>query len=576
MSESSLPSENQAPEVREFKLLIQNPISWLGGVIAAVAAVVLVILLFLQFTAPRHSPYLGIITFLILPTVLVGGLLLIPIGMLWNRRRLRAAQALRPGLALRPFPSLNLNIPEQRRRVAIFLVVTVGIMVLLGVVTYKGYQFTESVSFCGQVCHQVMAPEFVTYQNGPHARVKCAECHIGPGATWLVRSKITGISQVIAVLTNSYPRPIPLPIKNLRPARDTCEQCHWPQKFYGDQIKTNPHFNSDEQNTGERTFMIIRTGGRGAEMSASQGVHWHVDPNIQVEYIASDPARQDIPWVRVTRADGEVAEYLRAGSDLTPEDIARLPKRVMDCVDCHNQPSHIFKSPDQAVDQALAAGKLDRSLPYIRRWSVELLSQPYPTVEAAMAALDAGLTDYYKTSYPQVYETRTDSVRQAVQVVQNIYRTNIFPKMKVDWKTYPNNIGHKDSPGCFRCHDLHHLSSDGSNIPMDCDLCHAIPTTVAIDKPFTARPVDLPEKPASHEEPGWSIRHSSGAQSTCIQCHKQSFCAYGLCHGPTWTEWLFYTGDQRCDLCHQSPPATTAPHLPGQDLTQPESIEGQN
>ncbi len=551
MSEPPSAPENRAPEVHEFQLLIRNPLSWLGGVIAAVATVVLVILLFLQFTAPRHSPYLGVVTFLILPMMLVTGLLLVPIGMFWNRRRLRAAQALQPGVVLRPFPSLDLNIPEQRHRVILFLMATAGIVMLLGLVTYKGYQFTESVSFCGQVCHQVMAPEFVTYQNSPHARVKCVECHIGPGATWLVRSKITGISQVIAVLTNSYPRPIPLPIKNLRPARDTCEQCHWPQKFYGDRMKTSPHFNSDEQNTGERIFMIIRVGGRGVEMSASRGVHWHVDPRIRVEYIATDPARQDIPWVRVTRANGEVVEYLRAGSDLTPEDIARLPKRVMDCVDCHNQPSHTFKSPSQAVDQALAAGKIDRSLPYIRRRLVELLSRSYPSVEVATMTLDKELTNYYRTSYPALYTARADAVRQAIRVAQNIYRTNIFPEMKVDWRTYPNNIGHKDSPGCFRCHDLHHLSADGSNIPMDCDLCHTIPTTIAIDKPFTVRPTDLPPKPPSHKEPGWSVRHDSDAQNTCRQCHEPGFCAYGLCHGPTWTGWLFYTGGQNCTLCHK-------------------------
>lgn len=558
MSEPSLPSEHQPLEVREFELLIHNPLSWLGGVIAAVTGTVLAILLILHFTAPRHSPYLGIVIFLILPAVLVGGLLLVPLGMLWNQRRLRSLQAIRAGVVVRPFPSLDLNIPEQRHRAALFLAATASIVVLLGVVSYQGFEFTESPTFCGQVCHQVMEPEFVAYQNSPHARVRCVDCHIGPGATWLVRSKITGIRQVVAVLTNSYPRPIPLPIENLRPARETCEQCHWPEKFYGDQVKSIPHFNPDAQNTGERIFMIVRTGGVGTELGAGQGIHyWHIGPRNRIEYIATDPARQDIPWVRITRSSGEVVEYLRADSGLTPEEIARLPKREMDCMDCHNRPTHIFKSPTQAVDEALAAGKLDRSLPYIRRRAVELLSQPYPTTEAALAALDAGLTDYYRTSYPDVYAARPDAVRQAVRVVQGIYRTNIFPKMKVDWQTYPNNIGHKESAGCFRCHDLRHLSASGRAIPLQCDLCHSIPTTVAIEGPIAIRPVSLPSKPLTHQTPDWSIRHGLSDQKTCHQCHQQNFCANSDCHGPEWTSQL-YAGGQPCALCHQSQPASPA------------------
>lgn len=558
MSEPAPPPEYQPLEVREFALLIHNPLSWLGGLIAAVTGTVLAILFILHFTAPRHSPYLGIVTFLLLPTVLAGGLLLIPLGMLWKRRQLRSLKAIQVGVAVRPFPSLDLNIPAQRQRAALFLAATAGVVMLLGVASYQGFQFTESVSFCGQVCHQVMEPEFVAYQSSPHARVKCADCHIGPGATWLVRSKITGIGQVFAVLTNSYPRPIPLPIENLRPARETCEECHWPEKFYGDQVKSIPHFNPDEKNSGERIFMIVRTGGGGAETGAGRGIHWHMDLHNRVEYIATDPAQQDIPWVRLTRGNGQVVEYMRPDAGLTPEDIARLPRREMDCMDCHNRPTHIFKSPVQAVDEALAAGKLDRSLPYLRRQAVEELSQPYPTTEAALAALDAGLMDYYRTSYPDVYATRPDAVRQAVRVAQDIYRTNTFPKMKVDWQTYPNNIGHKESAGCFRCHDLRHLSADGRNIPVQCDLCHSIPTTVAIDEPIAPRPVSLPSKPPTHQAPDWSIRHGLSDQTTCHQCHQQNFCANSACHGPEWTRQL-YAGGQPCALCHQSQPTSPAP-----------------
>jgi hypothetical protein len=559
MTEPSPSSENQPLEVHEFELLIHNPLSWLGGVIAAGSGTVLVILLILQFTAPSLSPYLGIVTFLVLPAVLVAGLLLVPLGMAWNRRRLRSPQVVRAGVAMRPFPSLDLNIPEQRHRAALFLAATAGVVVLLGVVSYRGFEFTESVSFCGQVCHQVMEPEFVAYQSSPHARVKCVDCHIGPGATWLVRSKITGIGQVVAVLTNSYPRPIPLPIENLRPARETCEQCHWPEKFYGDQVKTIPHFSSDAQNTGERIFMIVRTGGVGTELRAGQGIHyWHIGLGNRIEYVATDPAQQDIPWVRVTRSSGEVVEYLRRDSSLTPEEMARLPRREMDCMDCHSRPTHVFESPTQAVDEALAAGKLDRSLPYIRRQAVELLSQSYPTIEEAVTALDAGLTDYYRTSYPDVYATRADAVRQAVRVVQDVYRTNTFPKMNVNWQTYPDNIGHKESAGCFRCHDLRHLSTSGDPVPFGCDLCHSIPTTVAIDEPFATNLVSLPPKPLSHQAPDWSIRHGLGDQKTCHQCHQQDFCTNGACHGPEWTGRL-YAGGQPCPLCHQSQPANPAP-----------------
>jgi hypothetical protein len=261
---------------------------------------------------------------------------------------------------------------------AAFLVV---FAMMSAVGSYKAYEYTEPVQFCGQVCHSEH-PEFTTHQLSAHARVACVECHIGSGATWYVKYKLSGMRQLFAEAADTFPRPIATPVHNLRPAPQTCEQCHWPEKFYGGQLKVFTHYSSDEHNTVRQVRLIIKTGGGNPATGAATGIHWHMNVGNKIDYVAADEKRQVIPYVRVEDLQGRVTEYYAQDSKLSKDEIAKSTRRRMDCVDCHNRPTHVFVAPDRAVDQSLAASRLDPSLPFIKQQAVAVLAASYPNTEA--------------------------------------------------------------------------------------------------------------------------------------------------------------------------------------------------
>jgi hypothetical protein len=345
-------------------------------------------------------------------------------------------------------------------------------VIIVSLAAYRGVEYMDSVSFCGRVCHAVMEPEFQAYQDGPHARVRCVECHIGSGAPWFVKSKIDGIRQVWAVTFNTYSRPIPTPVHSLRPARDTCEHCHWPDKFTGDLVRTVPAYADDEGNTEGHTVLQVRVGGGGWRFGGPHGIHWHTSRDHKVEYIASDDTREKIPYVRLTDANGRVREFAAEGANV--EELTRTGElRTMDCVDCHNRPSHRFaQTPERAVDGALFVGALPRNLPYLRREAVAVLRQSFPDRPAAERAIKAHLEGFYAKNYQELVRAGDGRIAQAVAGTQRIYAHNVFPRMSLTWGTHPNHIGHADSPGCYRCHDDEHRSKDGQLIRQDCDICH--------------------------------------------------------------------------------------------------------
>lgn len=431
---------------------LQNWISLFGSLIGACGFFSAVCLLAMDLFAEQTNPYLGILTYLIAPGVMATGLMMVVLGV-WRERRRRRLSAAAGAPA---FPRIDLNEPQQRRR---FLMVTVGAFVFLmlsALGSYRTYHFTESVPFCGLTCHQVMKPEYTAYRNSPHARVACVQCHIGPGADWFVRSKLSGSYQVYAVLAHKFPRPIPTPIKNLRPAQDTCEQCHWPQKFFSSVERINSHFLADETNTPWSVRLLMKVGGGDPEQGPVSGIHWHVGGQRQIDYIATDEGRQKIPWVRATDRDGHVTIYQAKENPLKPEQVAKAATRRMDCIDCHNRPSHIYRPPAHTVNAAMAAGRISPSLPSIKKNAVEVLTANYRTTAEALQAIAQKLP------------------AGAVAEVQKIYQNNFFPEMKVDWRAYPNNIGHTVFPGCYRCHDGQHTSAEGKTIRHDCNLCHLI------------------------------------------------------------------------------------------------------
>jgi nitrate/TMAO reductase-like tetraheme cytochrome c subunit len=416
------------------------------------------------------APYLGAL-YLLFVLVIVSGLLLLVVGFI---RRFRVSDPEQQGLGAKI--RVTLDLAKRSHFYAIVSVFATGflVLVLLSFGSYKTYRATESANFCGELCHSAMHPEWTAYQISPHARVACVECHIGEGAGWYFKSKIDGLRQIWAVTTNSFSRPIPTPIHNLRPARETCEHCHWPQKFIGYRELVRAYTLSDEDNTPTRLRMLLKIGGEQAGFMNGSGIHYHMNIAAKVEYIARDEKRQDISWVHVTRADGSVSEFINVDDPLTEAEKAAAEVRTMDCMDCHNRPAHQFMAPMASVNTAIEQGAISRSLPYVKVQAVAALSQQYETTDEAMVGIESDLRNYYQAEYPQVVEAGADDLSEAIQAVQAIYRRSIFPAMNADWSAYPDNIGHHISPGCFRCHNESMQSAAGETIFTTCNQCHLI------------------------------------------------------------------------------------------------------
>jgi hypothetical protein len=447
-----------------FRLFGRHWITRIGAMLATTSALMILVLATIQLLGWVEGPYVGIVAFLVLPGFFVAGLVLIPLGSFVARRR-----GIIYGDAL---PVVDLGRPQTRRTIVVVVGLSVLNVLLLSYVSYQGIHHMETVEFCGTTCHTVMEPEFAAYQNSAHSRVACVSCHIGPGASWFVKSKLSGLGQVLAVATNDYPRPIPSPVRNLRPSRDTCEQCHWPQRFTGDRVRLIREHADDELNTPLSTVLVLHVGGG----KGGRGIHgWHLDGNAETTY-ASDETRQTIPWVQVRRTDGSLTTYRSGDKSLTDAEIAALPRRRMDCLDCHNRPTHTFEMPDQAVDAALADGRLDRSLPFLRKVAIEALTAS--AAEGGERTLEPALQRFYTASYPEI-AADGDRIARAAETLRQLRARNVFPRMNVGWGTYPVNIGHERFPGCFRCHDGEHTSEDGKAISQDCETCHA---TLAVEE----------------------------------------------------------------------------------------------
>ena len=446
-----------------------NRLSQVGIALTTASAVTLITLFTTSFFGVKLGPYNGIIAFLALPVLFLAGLLLIPIGMLRHRRR-----EVQAGRLPAAYPPIDLRSPMTRDTL-LFVVIASGVnLVLLLAATYRSVHVMESVEFCGTTCHTVMQPEHTAYLTTGHARVPCVDCHIGPGAPWFVRSKLSGAYQVLAVAFDLYPRPIPTPIENLRPSRDTCEQCHWPEKFVGDRLVVKARFSDDEAAAETKTVLLMHTGGLDPLSGKPLGNHGvHLQPGVEIRYLASDERRQEIAVVRYRAPDGRVSEYF-AGGKAPAVPVPEASLRLMDCIDCHNRPAHTFELPEAAVDAALGAGRLDRSLPYVRKTSLELLRAEYGSHEEAAGAIRNGFRRFYETRYPAVLAERRTSVDAAADQLVAIHARNVFPAMRVTWGTYPNNLGHSAAPGCFRCHDGEHKTAAGESITADCDACHAM------------------------------------------------------------------------------------------------------
>ncbi len=438
-----------------------SPLGLLGSALATVTASGLLLMMGLGLVGYHGGPYAGILTFMVLPALFVVGLLLIPVGLWWQRRR---------GTRSAELPVVDLNKAHIRNSVLLFLGLSVINVGILGTAGVHSIHVLDSTEFCGTACHRVMEPEYVAYLRSPHSRVECVECHIGEGASWFVKSKLSGAWQVVSVNLDLYPRPIEAPIHNLRPARDTCEQCHWPTRFVGDRLQVRTHYAEDEASTELKTVTLLKVGGiQGRE---GEGIHWHVDPEVEVRFL-SDRSREHVYDVVLVERDG--SETLFSGPEPPAE--AELEWRTMDCVDCHNRPTHIYQYPEEALDLALLEGRISRELPFIRKHGLAALQAEYPTHDEARTGISAEL----RAHYPDQDEAL---VAQTAEVLGELYTTNVFPKMNITWGTYPSHLGHQQSPGCFRCHDGQHVTEGGEAISMDCAQCHTLLAMSQEDPPI--------------------------------------------------------------------------------------------
>lgn len=446
-----------------------NPVSYLGGAVSVVSFILILFLFTVEMLGVPMQPYVGIITFVVLPGIMLLGIAVSLYGMRREKRR-----RLRTGSETAVFPTLDLNDPVQRTRFT-FASILVFIL-LLGTAfgSYQVYHFTESVTFCGQICHQVMKPEFVAYSNSPHSRVTCADCHVGSGADWYVKSKLSGAYQIYSVIFKKYSQPIPTPVHSLRPAQGTCEQCHYPQHFHNDIQVNKTYYMKDEANTPWSVSLLMKISGGRSESGPTSGIHWHVNRDHAVTYTAVDSQRQNIPVVRVRYPDASEDEFVTT-DEFDASALAAGETRTMDCIDCHNRPTHIYRSPEETINAEMSHGTITPTLPSVRLTVSEALTQEYADDEAAMQGIASYITDFYRLRHPALFASRRAEIDSAVSVAKRIYERNFFPYMRVSWKRYPNNIGHFNNLGCFRCHDNKHVSKKtGKVLSNDCNTCHTI------------------------------------------------------------------------------------------------------
>ncbi len=472
-----------------------NWITAIGAVLAVGALFSFALLTWMDLTGSHKNPYLGILTYLVAPGFLIAGIGIMLFGA-WAQRR----WAIKHAATMPDKWRLDFTNVAQRRMLVLFGTCGVGFLLLSAFGSYQTYHYAESTQFCGQVCHSAMNPEFTTYQRGAHARVDCVQCHVGSGATAFIQAKLNGTRQLISFTLDNYRRPIPTPVHNLRPARETCEKCHWPEKFHGNIDLTFDHYLSKKNNDayGIRLLLHVNAGRPGSPIG---GIHWHVSPDSAVEYYAADEKRQDIVWMRVTnKKDGSNRVY--RNQEFKGEPPAGLV-RQMDCIDCHNRPAHVFPTANDAVEKAMALGTLSSKLPNIKRTAVQaMIQKEIVTTGEAPGKIAEFLRGKYKDAA---------DLPGAIAEVQKIYATTLFPERKADWRVYPNNIGHKDWPGCFRCHDDKHQTEQGEKVrASDCNSCHTI---MAQGKG--------PEL-ATLSGAGLEFKHPDGAYDvslTCADCH---------------------------------------------------------
>lgn len=456
-------------ELIRKRTLFRHPLAAVGGALASAGGFLFIILLVFDLTVGSDNPYRSLVTFVIAPAIaLLGALLfLIAVGI-----QIRAAR--KRGEQVRFNLSIDPTDPAYMRNLWVFLGLTAALVLVLAYSGYRAYDATDSNAFCGKTCHEVMEPQFVTYQNSPHARVHCVDCHIGPGASFYVKSKFDGIRQLWATALNTYSRPIETPVKNLRPAQETCEGCHWPQQFWGEKLAARTYYKTDSANSPWTINLLLKVGGGNPRTGKQEGIHWHMLAANKVEYVATDEKRQVIPWIRVTNHDGTQEIFKNSLLEQPNLDDPLTEIRTFDCMDCHNRPSHTFLAPATALNLAISTRKISPDLPYVRQMALDLLNATYSDRREAWQKISDGFKAYYMENYPDLATSRSATIDSSAEALLAIYRDNFFPEMQTDYRARENNLSHFVNDGCFRCHDPNMQNEQGETLSNDCATCHVI------------------------------------------------------------------------------------------------------
>ena len=450
-------------------------VNWYGkiGIILTTSSfITFLVLEVTRLSGVFTNQYIGLITYLLLPTLFVAGLVLIPTG--WYKYKDTRDKSTWELLNER-FPDEDVEARKTGSKLFLTIALLTGANVLfLGLASMQTLHFMDQPVFCGTACHSVMNPEWTTYQDSPHARVKCVECHVGEGIDALIDSKLNGAWQMVSATFNLYEKPIPTPVHQLRPARETCEKCHWPEKFYGSRLQTDVTYKPDSASTPQYTTLNLKIDGGQTALYA--GIHWHIAEKNTVKYTSVDDKREIMIEVLAEQPDGSFAEYRNTKltvDDYSTEDTGHF--REMDCVDCHNRATHIYEQPEQAVDSRIRVGKIPRQLPFIKREALAALTNNYNTAEAAMTGIANHLRGFYRRYLPAVLRSKPAEIDSAIAVLQETWKRNIHPEMNITWGSYHSHIGHESNDaGCFRCHNSHMQTETGETINNDCTLCHSV------------------------------------------------------------------------------------------------------
>jgi nitrate/TMAO reductase-like tetraheme cytochrome c subunit len=486
----------------------------LSGFIVTANSLILILILYLySVLSSQANTALGLYIYIVLPAFLVLGLILIPLGVIINIRKRKAAQQDKD-----LWPVIDLNTRKDWATVVKIFLITTIFLVASAIGSYRAFQYTESNEFCGKLCHQVEEPEYVTYQHSSHARVTCVECHVGQGADWYVKSKLSGLYQVYSTLFKKYPRPVPTPIHSMRPERETCERCHWPEKFYSRKLRVQRSYLADSANTEWNLSLLMKIGPEFKSMGNSEGIHWHINKNFKIEYVSDERNRESIPWVKLTNLKtGEIKIFKDEENPIELKILDTLEKRTMDCMDCHNRASHLLKSAPDYVDNAFVTGLLPKNLLFFKEAAMEALKLPFQDKDIAMHDISESILNYYKNNHPEVLRSDKQRLITAIAAIQEEYKLNAFPYMRADASKYPNHIGHLESEGCFRCHSERHKTAKGETISRNCEICHTIVaqgptgniTNVNINSTLQfEHPTDIKDK--------WKTKF-------CSECHKELY-----------------------------------------------------